>query len=215
MNRASRWVFIIAAAVLVGGIVVGVPGIRGSILRSAGWALVADERLEPADVIVIATTADGAGVLEAADLVHSGIAPRVAVFADPPDLVDREFIRRGAPYEDVAARSIRQLQSLGVTLIERIPRAIPGTDAEGAVLPSWCDQHQLRSIVVVSTTDHSRRLSRILDRSMKNHQTKVMVRPARYSSFDPNRWWETRSGVRTEMIELQKLLLDVVRHPLS
>jgi hypothetical protein len=208
-------VFIIAAAVLVGGIVVGVPGIRGSILRSAGWALVADERLEPADVIVIATTADGAGVLEAADLVHSGIAPRVAVFADPPDLVDREFIRRGAPYEDVAARSIRQLQSLGVTLIERIPRAIPGTDAEGAVLPSWCDQHQLRSIVVVSTTDHSRRLSRILDRSMKNHQTKVMVRPARYSSFDPNRWWETRSGVRTEMIELQKLLLDVVRHPLS
>jgi hypothetical protein len=215
MIRASRWVLIIAAAVLVGGIVIGVYGNRGSILRSAGWALVADTRLEPADVIVIGVNAGGAGVLEAADLVHSGIAPRVAIFADPPDPVDREFIRRGVPYEDAAARSARQLQSLGVTLIERIPRADSGTEAEGAVLPGWCDQHQLRSIVVVSTTDHSRRLTRILSRSMKNHQMKVMVRPARYSSFDPNRWWETRSGVRTAIIELQKLLLDVVRHPLS
>ena len=39
--------------------------------------------------------------------------------------------------------------------------------------------------------------------------------PARYSSFDPDRWWETRGGVRIEIIELQKLVLDVVLHPMS
>jgi hypothetical protein len=83
-----------------------------------------------ADVIVIAVDADGAGVLEAADLVHSGIATRVAVFADPPDPIDREFIRRGIPYKDAAARSARQLQLLGVTAIEQIPR-VSGTEAEG------------------------------------------------------------------------------------
>jgi hypothetical protein len=60
-------------------------------------------------------------VLEAADLVHSGIATRVAVFSDPPDAVDREFIRRGAPYEDVGARSLRQLRSLGpVALLDGV-----------------------------------------------------------------------------------------------
>jgi hypothetical protein len=32
---------------------------------------------------------------------------------------------------------------------------------------------------------------------------------------DPDRWWETRRGVRTEIVELQKLLLDVVLHPMS
>jgi hypothetical protein len=50
---------------------------------------------------------------------------------------------------------------------------------------------------------------------MKGHPTSVAIRPSRYSSFDPDRWWETRHGVRIEIIELQKLALDVVLHPLS
>ena len=83
------------------------------------------------------------------------------------------------------------------------------------MLPPWCDQHQFRSIVFVATSDHSRRLRRVLDRVMKGHPTRVAVRSARYSSFDPDRWWKTRSGVRTEITELQKLVLDVVLHPMS
>jgi len=43
----------------------------------------------------------------------------------------------------------------------------------------------------------------------------VRIRSARYSSFDPDRWWTTRDAVRTEIVEIQKLLLDVVRHPIS
>jgi hypothetical protein len=50
---------------------------------------------------------------------------------------------------------------------------------------------------------------------MKGHPTRVAVQPARYSSFDPDRWWETRVGVRTEIIELQKLVLDVLLRPVS
>ena len=50
---------------------------------------------------------------------------------------------------------------------------------------------------------------------MKSHPTHVAVQPARYSSFDPDRWWETRGGVRTEIVELQKLVLDVVLQPMS
>jgi hypothetical protein len=80
-----------------------------------------------------------------------------------------------------------------VTDIERIPRAVAGTASEVAVLPGWCDQHQFRSIVVVGSPDHSRRLRRMLRRSMKNHPTRVTVRPAPYSEFDPERWWETRA----------------------
>jgi hypothetical protein len=44
-----------------------------------------------------------------------------------------------------------------------------------------------------------------------------MVHPtsARYSDFDPDRWWGSRGGIRIEIEELEKLLLDVVRHPIS
>ena len=177
--------------------------------------MVADD-LGPADIVVVATGADGAGVLEAADLVHDGVATQVAVFADPPDpSVDREFIRRGIPYEDAAARAIRQLRALGVENIQQIPRALTGTEDEGRVLPEWCDQNRFRSVVVVTTSDHSRRLHRVLRRSMKGHETRVTVHPARYSPFDPNRWWESRGGTRTELVELEKLFLDILLHPIS
>jgi hypothetical protein len=215
MARRLRWTGVLAVVLLVGAVIVGVPPTRESLLRAAGWVLLVNEPVQLADIIVVATDADGPGVLEAADLVRHGIATRVAVFADPPGRVDREFIRRGVPYEDEAARLTRQLRSLGVTAIEQIPRADAGTQGEGDVLPGWCDQHQFRSVVVVTTADHSRRLRRVLRRAMRGHPTRVTVRPTPYSEFDPDRWWESRGGIRTEIIELQKLLLDIARHPLS
>ena len=200
---------------LAAAAIVAVPSIREPVLRTAGWALVANEPVAPADIIVVSLDSGGAGALEAADLVQSGIATRVAVFSDPPSGEDHEFIRRGLPYEDAGARQIRQLRSLGVTDIVQISRTDVGTDGEAQVLAPWCDQHQFQSIVFVAARDHSRRLRRVLDRAIKGHSTRVTVRPERYSSFDPNRWWQTRGGIRTEIVELQKLLLDVVLHPMS
>src|SRR6516165_289044 len=214
--RRPRWASILVVVVtLTAAAIVAVPSIRESVLRPAGWALVVHEPIVPADVIVVSLASGGAGALEAADLVQSGIATRVAVFTDPPSGEDHEFIRRGLPYEDASARQIRQLRWLGVTDVMQIPGTEAGTKGESQVLPPWCDQHQFRSIVFVAARDHSRRWRRVLNRVMKGHPTRVMVQPARYSPFDPDRWWETRDGVRAEIVELQKLALDAVLHPLS
>jgi hypothetical protein len=210
-----KWAAILAAPAVAAFAIVAIRPVRAPVLRAAGWALVINnEPVAPADVVVISIDSDGAGALEAADLVHSGVSERVAVFEDPPSGEDFEFIRRGLPYEDAGARQIRQLRMLGVTAVTKISR-IDGTESEGQMLPQWCDQQGLRSILVVAGKDHSRRLRRVLDRDMKGHSTQVTVRAARYSSFDPDRWWETRGGIRTEIIEIQKLLLDVVLHPMS
>ena len=211
-SRRPRWPLILVVVALVAAAIVAVPSVRDPILRAAGRVLVVDESVTPADIIVVSLDSNGAGALEAADLVQSGIATRVAVFADPPSGEDHEFIRRGLPYEDASARQIRQLRSLGVTDVVQIPRTDVGTEGEGQVLPPWCDQHQFRSIVFLAARDH---LRRVLDRAMKGHPTRVTVQPARYSSFDPDRWWETRVGIRTEIVELQKLLLEAVLHPIS
>jgi hypothetical protein len=210
--RRLRPVAIVAVLALATFAVVAT-SLREQVLRAAGWALVINnEPVAPADVIVLSIDSGGAGALEASDLMQSGVSTRVAVFQDPPSGEDHEFIRRGLPYEDAGARQIRQLKMLGVTDFTQISR-IDGTESEGEMLPQWCDQEHLRSILVVAGKDHSRRRRRVLDRDMEGHSTHVTVRAARYSSFDPDRWWETRAGVRTEIVELQKLLLDVVRHP--
>src|SRR5438034_384150 len=70
-------------------------------------------------------------------------------------------------------------------------------------------------IVVVTSADHSRRLRRVLRRATNGQPTRVMIRSARRSEFNPDRWWENRTSIRTGIVELQKLLLDVVRHPIS
>jgi hypothetical protein len=213
-RRARRRGIVALLAALLAvpaGLVAG----REPALRTVGGALVAADPVAAADVVVVPADTGPAGVLEAADLVHAGVAPAAAVFADPPNAVDREFLRRGVPYEDLAARSIRQLRALGVTRVEVIPRGVAGSEDAGRVLPAWCAERGLRSVIVVTTSDHSRRLRRLLRRAMAGQATQLTVRPARYSEFDPDRWWHTREGVRTGVIELQKLALDLVRHPLS
>ena len=89
-----------------------------------------------------------------------------------------------------------------------------GSEGEGPALAEWCKQQRLRAVVVITTSDHSRRLRRMLRRSMKGHDTMTMVRSASYSNFDPDSWWQSRRGIRTEIEEVEKLLLDIVRHPI-
>ena len=214
-SRRPRWGLMLIVVALAAAAVVAVVSVWEPILRAAGRVLVIDEPVAAADIIAISPDSGGAGALQAADLVHSGIATRVAVFTDPPSGEDFEFIRRGLPYEDLAARQIRQLGWLGVTDVMQIPRTEAGTEGEGQVLAPWCDQQKFRSVVFVAAKDHSRRIRRVLDREMKGHPTRVTVQAERYSSFDPDRWWETRGGIRTEIIELEKLVLDVVLHPFS
>ncbi len=212
--RWRRWAPLIPA-IVVFGVIAGVPAIRESMLRAAGRVLVVDEPVGPADVIVVPAWAGAAGAIDASDLIHRGIANRVALLPEDPEPAEQELARRGVSFGDQNAALVQLLRSLKVANVEVIPDPAAGTEAEGQVLLAWCEQHQFRSILVVSSPDHSRRVGRVIRRAMRGHPTKVMIRSARYSSFDPDRWWTTRDGMRTEIVELEKLLLDVVRHPIS
>ena len=205
-----------AAAVLL--IVIAlffIPGVRRLVLRQAGALLVVTEAAVPSDCIVIAIDARVAGALDAADLYHGGLSKCVAVFADPPDEVDQEYLRRGIKPGDMSEVVTNALHELGVSEVETIPLSPSGTEDEGRVLPQWAQHHKLRSILIVSTPDHSRRLRRVMRRATADTPLRVTVYAARHSTFNPDRWWQHRASLRTGIVELEKLLLDVVRHPLS
>ena len=188
---------------------------RRPILREAGRALVFSDPLQSSDVIVV-TEWDGEGaLLKAADLVHADIAPRVAILLTPNQPSDRELELRGVRREPISEYFVKILHSLGVQTVEIISQRADGTTGEGEVLPVWCDEHGFTTVLVVSSPDHSRRVRRVLHRSMRNHRTKIIVRTAAFSDFDPERWWQTHDGVRLELEGMGKLLVDLVRHPIS
>ena len=201
-------ILLVASAIAIGLL-------RTSLLRAMGRFLVVTDQVQRADVIIVSVDSDGAGVLEATDLVHANVADRVALFSDPPDAVDREFLRRGVPYFNRAAVSLRQLHDLGIDAVEVIPRTVAGTNDESHDLAAWCAAHHYRAVIFVSTTDHSRRTARILARATRGRSLRISVRGSRYSDFDPNAWWKSRTGVRTEIVESEKLLADFLLHPLS
>jgi hypothetical protein len=204
-----------AAVVTVLVAIAGSAAFHEPLFRAFGRALVVNEELESSDVIVVPEWTHGAGALEGADLVHQGFASRVVVLLEAPDVVETELVRRGVQSPSEAPWLVNLLIELKVQNVESITDSGNGTEAESLALPLWCERNGWRSIIVVSLPDHSRRLRRLLRRSMRGHQIRAIVRTSPYSSFDPDTWWRTRSGVRTQLQESQKLLLDLAFHPFS
>jgi uncharacterized SAM-binding protein YcdF (DUF218 family) len=213
--RRPRTIILICAVscAILAALALSLPGVRHKLLRAAGWALVANDAKRPVDVIVVGVDDYGAGALEAADLVKEGVATRVAVFEDAPDSTDREFMKRGVPHYDAAALAVQQLNALGITSVTVIPRTASGTNEEATLLPKWCSENGYHSMLMVTSADHSYRVRRILQRAMRGSGIDITVRSSRYSKFDPDGWWHSRMGVRTELVEAEKLLLDLVTHP--
>jgi hypothetical protein len=191
-----------------------VPASRHALLRFAGAMLVAEDPPTHADIIIVSTDSLAAGVLEAGKLVDAGYASRVALFDRPPSPLQVELMQRGLPNVDLQASSIELLHALGITAIEIIP-AVVGTNDEGDVLRKWCVAKSIHSVLFVSVADHSRRTRRVLVRTLGAQGIAVTVRWARFSQFDPDTWWQSRNGQRVEIMESQKLLLDVLQHPLN
>ncbi len=201
--------------VLASGSALLVPSVRTRALQSLGTALVAEDPLAPADVIVIAPDVAEAGALEAADLVHRGVATRVTVLAGPLTSITLQLAERGVPYEDPPTQLVRLLRGLGVERAELLRLSVDGTEEAGRWLSDWCIRQRLGTVIVVTGADHSRRVRRVLRRNMPGSGTRVIVRVSRYAEFSPDGWWLQRRTLRTGIVELQKLVLDLARHPLS
>jgi uncharacterized SAM-binding protein YcdF (DUF218 family) len=199
--------------VVVAGGAFAIPASRALLLSTVGRALVAEDPLVNADVIVVGPDVGDAGVLEAADLVHRGIASRVSVLALPPTAVTREFGRRGILYADASTTQVALLRRLGVEQADLLSLSVNGTEETGARLAEWCAAQRIQSLVLITGPDHSRRFRRVMRRNMATTGTRVVLRVSRYSPFTAEHWWERRGTLRTGLIELQKLALDLVRHP--
>jgi len=205
-----RVIVVIVALILSAVVVLNLP----ILLRSAGEALVTADPVEPADVIVIAVDAFEDGALEAADLVERGIATRVALFTAQDTALQKELRRRHVPVVTPIDRVIETLKSLGVSDIERIEPLVSGTTDSIPVLVKWAHAHQITTIMLVTTADHSRRLYHVVGRTASGG-IRVSVHPTPYSDFTADRWWKNRIGVRRFVAEVPKLAVDIALHPAS
>jgi hypothetical protein len=189
---------------------------RDGLLIKVGLTLVHHDELQQADAIVIAVDGTAPEVLEAVDLVHTGYAPKVWVLAGPPDELGLEFARRGLPYADKSTVAVSTLKALGVKNAEIAHPRVDGTNSEIHMLPGWLAEKKYKKIIFVVVADHSSRVRRILDRALKTEHTSsiIIVRYSKFAQYKAEDWWRARGGIRTVIVEYQKLILDVLQHPI-
>lgn len=162
--------------------------LRHPLLRAAGECLVVDDGLAPADAIVLLSDdnfpADRAA--RAAEIYRGRWAPRVVAsgrllrrYAGIAELMQHDLVERGVP-----ANAVVQLPSL-----------TDNTREEAQVVRQLVVQRGWRHILVVTSNCHTRR-ARYIYRRVFPPTVEVRVVSARDSDFDPERWWESRRGVK-------------------
>ena len=162
---------------------------RNPLLRAAGGFWIVEDRMEPADVIVVIGdddfTADRA--TEAAALFHGGWAPLIVASG-----------RMLRPYSTVADLMTRDLESRGVPAkaIVRFSHRAGNTLEEAKDLQVLIEQNRWHRILLVTSNYHTRR-ARYIFRKVLPANVSLEVVGAFDPEFEPATWWQSRQGRKT------------------
>jgi uncharacterized SAM-binding protein YcdF (DUF218 family) len=179
---------------------------RHPLLRAAAGFCIVQDRIEPADVIIVigddGFTADRAA--EAASLFRAGWAPEVVASG-----------RMLRPYLSLADIMARDLESAGVpaSATVRFSHRADNTLEEAEGLRVLIAQKGWRRILLVTSNYHTRR-ARYIFRKVLPGTVSLEVAGASGSGFEPATWWESRQGRKTFFLETVGYLVAVweLRH---
>jgi uncharacterized SAM-binding protein YcdF (DUF218 family) len=163
--------------------------VRAPLLRVAGSFWVVSDPPENCDAIVILSdddfTADRAA--RAADLYHSGWAPRVVGSG-----------RRLRPYASIAQLEAKDLQIRGVPAkaVVQFSHDAPDTLEELKGIRDFLAQHGWKRVMIVTSNYHTRR-TRYLARHIFPEGFHFLIESAPDHDYDPESWWRTRAGMKT------------------
>jgi uncharacterized SAM-binding protein YcdF (DUF218 family) len=174
---------------------------RHPLLRAAATFWIVQDRIEPADVIIVIGddnyTADRA--TEAAALFRAGWAPQVVASG-----------RMLRPYASVADFMGRDLESRGVpaSAIMRFTHRADNTREEADGLRALVAQKGWHRILLVTSNYHTRR-ARYIFRRVLPGSVSLEVAGAFDSEFEAATWWESRRGRKIFFLETLGYLVAV------
>jgi len=165
-------------------IVIGVIGLMvlaaPFVLDHLGRRLIVGDPLVKADVIIVLAGDDnGERVAEGAELFRAGYAPYMLMSGGPLawKLTYAEWMKKQATESGVPAARIL-LQDRSRSTIEDARFSLPIVKQQG-----------FKSVILVTSPQHSRRAGKVFRQIFGREQIKVMVRPVAKSEFKPDRWW--------------------------
>jgi vancomycin permeability regulator SanA len=179
---------------------------RHPLLRMAGSFWIVDEAPLASDAIVVLgdDNYNGDRATRAAELLKAGWAPRIVAsgrglrsYASIAELEEHDLTDRGVP----------------VSAIVRFAHRGENTREEAIAVGQLVSSHGWKRIILVTSNFHTRRARYIYERSLAPG-TVLRVVAARDSDFDPDNWWNTRTGIKIFAHELVGMVVALweMRH---
>jgi uncharacterized SAM-binding protein YcdF (DUF218 family) len=166
-------------------------------LPVVGEFLVVSQAPETADIVVVlAGDIRGDRILRAVELVQQGHAPRI--------LVDGSMEVYGAGEADLATTFALQ-HGASREIFEPFPMEADSTLEEAQIVDAELAGRGVRKALVVTSNFHTRRALRIFE-AVASGKVKYVMVAAPSPDFQPDRWWYTRAGKRTLLLEYLKTL---------
>jgi uncharacterized SAM-binding protein YcdF (DUF218 family) len=181
---------------------------RDPMLAAVGRFLIVSHPLEKADLVVCLGGSPVERGLEAAELVKEEYAPRIFISREePPEGLD--ILRaRGLDYPENRELTHEMLTGLGLSpetlIISDVPAASTADEAEQ--MRSLALTEGFSRLIVVTSPQHTRRAWIAFRHIFKDGDVSVMIRPTRFSGFEPEGWWKRRKYTRDVILEYMKIV---------
>jgi uncharacterized SAM-binding protein YcdF (DUF218 family) len=175
-------------------------------LSRLGSFLVVQDPLEKADAIVVLGGTMYDRQLEAVDLYHAGMAPRIYLFREIADWGELELMKRGVSVLRAVDVQIDAMQKVGVPrdAISILDEANSTADEATHVYDLVTSQRFSR-VIIITSKQHTRRARMVMRRRLASTGATVIVRGTRYDQSNVERWWRDRSTLRFTLFESQRL----------
>ena len=173
----------------------------------AGRFLVYEDPLKHADAIFVLAGARAERWLEAVDLYHEGIAPRIVL--SPGRLEQAEIVLRSKHVNfptdaDLARNAIVQMH-VPADAVSIAEGSLDNTAQEAVALHRLARAQRWHMVVVVTSKYHSHRAAFAFQREFDGSGIQILMRTTRYDTSDPAHWWRHRADIRFMVSELGKL----------
>jgi uncharacterized SAM-binding protein YcdF (DUF218 family) len=177
--------------------------------RRAGSLLVKEDGQYHTDVLVILMGSIPDRVLQAADLYHLNVAEKVIVVEESMG-GGNILEERGVRLISNTTQVINAMVLLGIPAdsIIKLQGDATSTQMEATIVRDYLkDKPGVDSLVLVTSSFHSRRAAMIFIAALKNIEKPIIVlsSPSKYSNFDADHWWMTKEGRQIVIFEYLKL----------
>ena len=168
-----------------------------------------EDPLRHADAIFVLAGARAERWLEAVDLFHEGVAPRIIL--SPGELEQAELVLRQRhivfPQEAELARDAIVQLHVPADAVSILEGSVDNTAQETEALHHLARARGWRTIIVVTSKYHTHRAAFAFQREFAGSGIAILMHASRYDKSDPARWWRHRADVRYVVSEVGKLVL--------